>query len=298
MKKNLFLSVFLIFLSLMVVGCASNEVENEELEGNEKSSIVEEAINQGKLALADNNLEKAKSNFNLALLEDSRNELAKQWKGIIEEYEKFVSAVDEQEIDVAQEILSELKKNDKYTLFEEIIKEPEENLNILKQNINNLNHKITALNDLYNPEDENSMPSEDYLYFINEILTDPNVTEEQKKSVKEFEEKATERANNILAKMEEEMRAAEEKTVEVSQEESSINGITAYEASNLAIRLPSYSDFVANGDTFSKPRIYEGSWIIDISRPNGLAEGFIIVDENRTVSFMYPNGDVDEVTPY
>ena len=63
-------------------------------------------------------------------------------------------------------------------------------------------------------------------------------------------------------------------------------------------RLPSYPDLVANGDTFGAPEIYDGAWFIYIGRPNGLAEGSIVVDKNRTVSFMYPNGEVDEVTPY
>jgi hypothetical protein len=80
--------------------------------------------------------------------------------------------------------------------------------------------------------------------------------------------------------------------------ELSINGINAEEAIHLSKRLPSYNDLVANGDTFSEPRIYDDVWVIDISRPNGLAEGSIIIDGNRTVSFRYPNGEVDEVTPY
>ena len=80
--------------------------------------------------------------------------------------------------------------------------------------------------------------------------------------------------------------------------EPSINGITAEEAIALSKRLPSYPDLVANGDTFDQPIIYDGAWIIHISRPNGLAEGSIIVDQNKTVSFMYPNGEVDEITPY
>ncbi|WP_102272126.1 TcaA NTF2-like domain-containing protein [Cytobacillus massiliigabonensis] len=82
------------------------------------------------------------------------------------------------------------------------------------------------------------------------------------------------------------------------EEEVSINGITKDEAINLSKRLPSYSDLVANGDTFAEPRVHDDVWAIDISRPNGLAEGSIIIDKDRTVSFMYPNGDVDEVTPY
>lgn len=85
---------------------------------------------------------------------------------------------------------------------------------------------------------------------------------------------------------------------EVEDKEVSINGITKDEAISLSKRLPSYSDLVENGDTFAEPRIHDDVWAIDISRPNGLAEGAIIIDKNRTVSFMYPNGDVDEVTPY
>ena len=211
MKRKLFLGVVcLILFSLVTAGCASTETESKEVEQEKDSSIVKEAIDQGKLALADGDFEKAKSNFNLALLEDSENVEAKQWIEIIEKYDQFISAVDKKEVDKAVKTLDELKNDDKYALIEGFTKEPEQNLNTLMEDIKELDLKIAALSSLYNPEDENSMPSEDYLYFVDEILTDPSVTAKQKKFVEDFENKATERANIILAKMEEEMRAAEE----------------------------------------------------------------------------------------
>lgn len=209
MKRNLFFGACLILFILVAAGCASPEVESQEVEEVENSSIVKDAIDQGKLALADGDLEKAKSNFKLALLEDAENVEANQWMELIEKHEAFVAAVDKNDVDQAVKILDELKDEDKYALIEGFTKEAEQNLNVLMENIQELDLKIAALSDLYNPEDENSMPSEDYLYLVDEILTDPNVTAEQKKFVKEFEIKATERANSILAKMEEEMKAAE-----------------------------------------------------------------------------------------
>lgn len=297
MKRKLLFFTYLIFISLVTIGCASNESKGTA--PDENSSIVKEAIDKGKLALADSDIEKAKSNFNLALMEDSENVEAKEWVELIEKYDHFISEVDEQEPDKAEKTLNELKKDDKYELIEPLTKDAEQKLNTHVEAIEELDLKIAALSDLYDPEDENSMPSEDYLYLINEILTNPNITEKQKKFVEDFEEDATDRANSILAKMEEEMRAAEEEAAQPEgvSGESISNVISAEEAADLAKRLPSYPDLVANGDTFADPRIFEDSWIIDISRPNGLAEGSIIVNQN-TISFMYPNGDVDEVTPY
>lgn len=83
-----------------------------------------------------------------------------------------------------------------------------------------------------------------------------------------------------------------------STAEPSITDITAGEVITLSKRLPSYSDLVANGDTFDAPTIYDGAWFIYVGRPNGLAEGSIMVDKNRAVSFMFPDGELYEVTPY
>lgn len=209
MKRNLFFGACLMLFSLVAAGCASPEVENKDVQEEENSSIVKEAIDQGKLALADGDLTKAKSNFNLALLEDAESIEAKEWMELIEKYDQFISAVDKNELDQAVKILAELEESDKFALIEGFTEEPEQNLAARLENRKELDSKIAALGYLYDPEDESSMPREDYLYLIDEILTDPNVTPEQKKFVEEFEVKATERADKILAEMEEEMKAAE-----------------------------------------------------------------------------------------
>lgn len=77
-----------------------------------------------------------------------------------------------------------------------------------------------------------------------------------------------------------------------------VNGITIDEATRLSKRLPSYDDFIASGDTFSKPEIQDGKWSISVMQPDDVVEGTILINESRTVYFVYPNGDIDEVTPY
>lgn len=77
-----------------------------------------------------------------------------------------------------------------------------------------------------------------------------------------------------------------------------VNGITIDEATKLSKRLPSYDDLVASGNTFSKPEIQDGKWSISVMQPDDEVAGTILINENRTVYFMYSNGDIDEVTPY
>ena len=66
---------------------------------------------------------------------------------------------------------------------------------------------------------------------------------------------------------------------------------------NLYQQLSSYPDLMANGDTFSEPTIYEGTWATYVSRQNGLSEGTIIVDGFRNVSFHAGNGDTLDSIP-
>ncbi|MGI2327642.1 hypothetical protein [Planococcus sp. YIM B11945] len=218
MKKKLFLLVCLLVVSLMAAGCSSSESKAGGREVD--SSVAKEAIDQGKLALADADLEKAKSNFKLALLEDAKNAEAKQCMGLIEKYEKFVAAVDEKDTDTAANTLEQLKADDKFALIEGMAKEPEEKLNGLVAELKELDAKIAALGELYNPEDENSMPDELYLVKSEELLANPLLTPKQKKTVENFKNAATDRANKLLAIEEEKMRAAEEEQAEAAASEA------------------------------------------------------------------------------
>jgi len=102
--------IFLVVLAIMagLVGC-----------GN---STVDKAIENGKLALADNNIEKAESSFNLALTEDKDNQEAKDWLELIEKYNQLVSQIERKEIDQANKSLIELKENEKFASIKVLTK--------------------------------------------------------------------------------------------------------------------------------------------------------------------------------
>jgi hypothetical protein len=205
MKKAV---IFLVALAVVVglVGC-----------GN---STVEKAIENGKLALADNNIEKAESSFNLALTEDRDNKEAKQWLELIEKYNQFVSQIENKEIDKADKSLKELKENNKFSSLKVLTKEQEKNLNKVKETIQDLDKQIAELVQSYNPEDENSMPDETYLGKSDELLANPYLTEEQKNKVETFKKEATDRVNAILAKEEEKLRVAEQEQQKAAEEKA------------------------------------------------------------------------------
>lgn len=209
MKRKFLLITYLMLIGLVSVGCAP--AESKETVQEESSTLVKDAIDQGKLALADGDIEKAKSNFNLALIEDSKNVEAKQWIHLIEKYNQFVSEVENKEVEKAAKTLNELKENESYVLIEGIAKEQEQRLNESTAEIEELDMKIAKLSKLYNPEDENSMPDETYLVRSEEILANANLTVDQRKIVEDFKKNATERADKLLAIEEEKMRIAEEK---------------------------------------------------------------------------------------
>lgn len=203
MKKAL---ILLVALAVVVglVGC-----------GN---STAKKAIENGKLALADNDIEKAESSFNLAITEDKDNEEAKDWLELIEKYNQLVSQIENKEIDKANKSLKELKENEKFTSIKVMTKEQEKTLNKLKETIQDLDKQITELVQSYNPEDENSMPDETYLGKSDELLANSSLTEEQKNKVESFKKEATDRVNAILAREEEKQRIAEQEQQKAAQE--------------------------------------------------------------------------------
>jgi hypothetical protein len=214
MKKRILAFTVLLLVSFIVLGgCSSNKSGG----GEEASTIVEEALAQGKLALADADVEKAKSNFNLALKEDVDNKEAKGWLDVIGKYELFVTHIANHEIEPAKDTLNEFKKDENYDLLSGILKEHEQSLDLLVTESKKLDEEIEDLWTLYDPEDENSMPDETYLVRVDEILASPNLSDEQRKAAEKFKADATERANNLLAKEAEEQKAAK------AQEQKDVN---------------------------------------------------------------------------
>jgi hypothetical protein len=205
MKRTL---IFIVTLAILagLAGC-----------GN---STVEKAIENGKLALADNDIEKAESSFNLALTEDKDNKEAKEWLELIENYNQFVSQIEKKEIDQANNSLIELKENEKFASIKVLTKEQEKTLNKIMETMQELDKQVAELVQSYNPEEENSMPEESYLVRSDELLANPNLTEAQKNKVETFKKEATDRANAILAREDEKRRMAEQEQQKAAQEKA------------------------------------------------------------------------------
>ncbi|MGD6968550.1 hypothetical protein ACQCVP_19200 [Rossellomorea vietnamensis] len=207
MKKFFFVLTCLMFVLLILGGCSSKGTSGGTESGT--STIIEEAISKGKLALADANVDKAKSHFNLVLQEDPANKDAEEWLKIVGQYELFVFQVNEKAVDLAGDTLKELKNNEKYGVLEGLLKEHEYNYETLKTETTLLAAKMEELKQLYNPNDESSMPDETYLVRADEILASPYINENQRKAVEKFKKEATERAETILEQEEEKRKAAE-----------------------------------------------------------------------------------------
>lgn len=206
MKRKIFVLSYLMLIAAITLGCTSTE--STETVQDDAPSIIEKAMDQGELALADGDIEKAKSNFNLALTKDANNKEAKEWLEIIEKYDQLVSHLENKDIDNATKTVNELRSNGKYAVIAGLTTEHEQNLDKMTAEVKELDTKIVELGELYNPEDESSMPNETYLARADEILKNPYLTDEQKKTVENFKKEATDRVNSILAREEEKQKAA------------------------------------------------------------------------------------------
>ncbi|MFP7494595.1 hypothetical protein SFC66_12460 [Terribacillus saccharophilus] len=200
MKQRIVVFTCIFLISLLTIGCNSTDKKETNADAKETSTIVEDAINQGKLALADGDVSKATSNFKLAAAEDLNNKEAANWLKLVGHYNEFITLVDDRDIKKATKTLEYIKSDVNYSIIEEITKEYEETLEEDIAAVEEIDNKIAELEKLYDPSDKNSMPDETYLVRAEEILEDPYITEEQKKTVNTFKDNATDRVDSIHAR--------------------------------------------------------------------------------------------------
>lgn len=138
--KRLFMPL-LIILTIGLIGC--QQVGKEGIENN---STVEKAIENGKLALADGDYAKSKSNFQLALAEDKGNKEAIDWLAVAEKMELLETYIENKEIEKAEEAIADIKENDHYEAVKSRIEEYESTLTALKSSIEKIDDEIASLN--------------------------------------------------------------------------------------------------------------------------------------------------------
>jgi tetratricopeptide (TPR) repeat protein len=272
-------------LFILLGGCSSKTDET-----------YQNSIQKGLDAVAENNFEKAEGLFEIALDTKKDDVRAKAYLNQVKMIVKANNLISQNKHEDAIKSLDKsIKVDEGSKVISSKSKEKIEELTALLENQKNYNTMLTDAKQL-NEAGDYQASNEKLDALLKGDLTQFAAIKDESVKIKATNDEAIKQAE--IAQVEKKAQAEKEAEAKAAAEKPSINGITAEEAKNLAKRLPSYSDLLANGDTFAEPKIYDGSWVINISRPNGLAEGSIIVDKNKTVSFMYPNGEVDEVTPY
>ncbi|WP_144550112.1 hypothetical protein [Bacillus sp. X1(2014)] len=276
MKKVLAASLGLIFL---LGGCSSKTDE-----------VYQNSIQNGLDAIAEDNFNKAEGLFEVALDTKKDDVRANAYVNQVQLILKADDLAKQNKIEAAIQSLDQSTKvKEGSKVISSKSKDIKVKLTTLQEKQKNYNTRLSDAKKL-NESGDYQKSNEKLDALLKEDLTQFTALKDEAVRIKDSNGEAIKKAEIAQAKKEAEAKAA--------AAEPAINGITAKEAIKLSKRLPSYSDLVANGDRFDAPEIYDGVWVINIGRPNGLAEGSIIVDKDRTVSFMYPNGDVDEVTPY
>lgn len=230
-------------LSLLLLGCTTNEaaeIENKAEKAEEtsqeraddgKNPLVVEAVNRGKLALADGDIEKALSNFRLALIEEPEHTEATAWLNLIELYQQLVYSVDLKEVTKAEKALAEINEHEHFPLIGDMVEPHALMLEDLKASLEELNQQIAELEKMYDPHDETAMPDENYLAWAEMILENHLLTDEQKTHVERIKQGATERADKILAAEHEKYKeSVQEEAKSLSERDDIEEYVAAYRA--------------------------------------------------------------------
>ncbi|KAA0549785.1 hypothetical protein FZW96_00045 [Bacillus sp. BGMRC 2118] len=143
MKKK-FCKIFLIFITIQIglIGCQTTKEKETEIRRN---IVVENAIENGKLALADGNFQRSKSNFELVQSKDNNNKEAKEWLLLVEEIEILSNHITNKEIEKAEKVLERLKFSELYSNVKNQIFDYESSLKTLISSIENIEKEIGEL---------------------------------------------------------------------------------------------------------------------------------------------------------
>ncbi|WP_409291332.1 hypothetical protein [Peribacillus sp. SCS-37] len=170
MKINRFASIVLASaLSFGLIGCqAEGSVEEKG------STTAVKAMETGKLALADADFDKAKSNFELAVAEEKENMDAKNWLQMAKNMDVLSTHLENNEIDKADAILSVIKEDELYGAMKSQIDGYEAELTSMKAAKDKLDDEIAAMNQHL---DEGSY--DEVIEQGTELKAGQNMTEEQ-----------------------------------------------------------------------------------------------------------------------
>ena len=171
MKKVILL--LLITSISLILGCENNEFSNK-------------AIEQGKLALENNEYDKALSSFEIALDEGTDSLEIKELHDILKKYTDAESYLDNNDVKSAEETLDKINKNKEYAIKDDIDQ--------LNNEVINLKKTIQEEKEIETPSDE--IKSEESKRTIESQLNNTDYTKINKKN--EYLQKASEIETQII----------------------------------------------------------------------------------------------------
>lgn len=220
-RSNIYLWVMILLVSTLLVSCGNKEnitgksTENNRKEGEETKL---KAIQQGKLALANNDFKKAEANFKLAVNEGANSRDSREWYQLIENYMLINKAIDNRKIDHADKLIKQIQENPNYSSIKEKVLDKEKYLKKIKEiqnEIKNVQSQIEALN--------NNRPSEKLLNRIAKLQNETWLSKEEKKLI-----------GGISAKIKEVQQEQSNNQVEQAPKHSQSKGLSFDSMRNIA----------------------------------------------------------------
>lgn len=179
--------VLILFVLLIVLTSCSQKGSMDAL-NSKNPDTADKAFEQGKLALANEDFNKAKNNFELAYEEDKKSE-AKVYLNTIDLIESFNSSYEQDELKEAKKIQIQLLEDTNYTKFYFMLDENADDLDLIMNIREDIDEQIEGLKEHFDP-DKGNMPSELYLAESQEILDEYYISTEQLNDIYEWREAA------------------------------------------------------------------------------------------------------------
>ena len=162
MNKKIYLFFSLILILILATGCNSDK----------------KALEKGKEALANEQLEEAKEFFNKAV-EKGDNEDAKEYLQVIETAEELVTRTEEEDFDQAIEQLDELKEHKLFNEVHFIIRDSEKVLEEVINQREEINKQISLLEERLEVNGENFVPDDAFFESIDDLLSEKFISKDQ-----------------------------------------------------------------------------------------------------------------------
>ncbi|SFE92075.1 hypothetical protein SAMN05428981_11062 [Bacillus sp. OV194] len=212
--KNLFFIVSMIICAMLIGGCTSTT--SKETKPVENPTVTK-AIENGKLATANGEFDKAKSNFELAISEDKKNSNAEEWLSLVSNIQSLETAISTKEIENTDDLLKEIKENKHYSAIKSKVHGYKSTIQELKISKEKKDKEIASLkNQLDNKEyqsviEKGKSMQEDKNIFPSQLTEVKNIVEQAKKKLNEQIVAQQQAEKEAQQKAEQERKIKEEK---------------------------------------------------------------------------------------